>query len=39
MPRLTSLCLIGFCWLTVLVFPAQNATADLTEQEKLKSKP
>ena len=38
MPRLTSLCLIGFCWLTVLVFPAQNATADLTEQEKTEIK-
>ena len=38
MPRLTYLCLIGFCWLTVLVFPAQNATADLTEQEKTEIK-
>ena len=37
MPRLT-LVSHRFCWLTVLVFPAQNATADLTEQEKTEIK-
>ena len=38
MPRLTSLCLIGFVGLPFWCFLTMNATADLTEQEKTEIK-